>query len=551
MATRMTPLTKGLIGAALFGVFAAGYFHLKSSGKLPAPEPTAEEGSYAPASSGASAADQGHVGTAQNPLKVSIVSFHGYAPALYANGNALKTKAGSLFAQKGVQVEFLIQDNVPSLPEIFGSKTAHCAWRTSDFFAQEQPNLRNAHLDAKAVVVVDNTQGADGIVSKDPSIKSIEDLAGHSVALIKFTPSHGMLIDALENSSLSARQKASVKLKFITSEGGPADVRAALESGSVDAAATWDPDLSLALKTGAHVVYSTKIASNLIYDIMVCDTRVLGNAANTAAMQAFVDGWLAGIKDVNANKALAARALVDAEVVYKELAEKHGAPFVSGLFSNLELTDLAANVRILGLNGGTNHYERVYHQFDEIYRGLGTLTNPNSPIIDPSDSFDYRFIRTLMQGDSAAVAESKKEQFTFSPVEAELARKAKPVVTKPVVINFETNSSALTNRAESVLDNEVKPLIDTFGSAYFEISGNTDATGTAAINKRISEARARAVAAYLTNEWQVPAARFRIVGNGSERPLCNEANPEADGMSLEQCRAQNRTTRIAVLSRAL
>ena len=54
----------------------------------------------------------------------------------------------------------------------------------------------------QAIMVVDNTQGGDAIISTKPGIKRVEDLAGKSVALLEFTPSHGMLIDAVENSSL-------------------------------------------------------------------------------------------------------------------------------------------------------------------------------------------------------------------------------------------------------------------------------------------------------------------------------------------------------------
>ena len=37
--------------------------------------------------------------------------------------------------------------------------------------------------------------------------------------------------------------------------------------------------------------------------------------------------------------------------------------------------------------------------------------------------------------------------------------------------------------------------------------------------------------------------------NGPDAPLCNEANPQAEGLSLEDCRAANRSTRVAVLTR--
>jgi len=552
MATRTTLQAKILMGTVAVGILMGGYFYAKSKGYIKGEAPVATQDGNGIVTGSVGGGESSQVGTASSPLKVSLVSFHGYAPALYANGNSLTTQPGSIFATKGVNVEFLVQDNVPTSTEVFGSGTAHCVWRTSDFWAQEQPNLRESKFDGKAIMVVDNTQGADAIIAKDQSIKSIEDLADHKVALLQYTPSHGMLVDALENSSLSGRKKQSVKTVFIQVEEGTAGVRAAFEKGSVDAAALWDPDLSLALKAvpGAHVIYSTKIASNLIYDVIVCNQKVLADPANQSAITAFVSGWLEGVKRVNEDKNLGVIALTKTEQMFTMLAKDQGTPFVSGLFNNLVLTDLAANIRILGLaDGGTNHYERVYKEFDVIYRGIGgTLSNPNAPIINPSDSFDYRYIRSLMGTDVAAQAEAKKAEFTFSAAESQVvAKKAAPAVTKPVTINFDTNSAVLSSRGQATLDNEVAPLIDNYGSSYFQISGNTDSTGTASINKRISLARAQTVVSYLVKEWNIPNERFLVVGNGADQPLCNEQAP--DGVSLDECRTQNRTTRIAVLGR--
>jgi outer membrane protein OmpA-like peptidoglycan-associated protein len=39
---------------------------------------------------------------------------------------------------------------------------------------------------------------------------------------------------------------------------------------------------------------------------------------------------------------------------------------------------------------------------------------------------------------------------------------------------------------------------------------------------RLSAARARAVVEYLAAQWEFPRERFKIVGNGPDRPLCNE-----------------------------
>jgi len=553
---QLTPLAKGLVTVIVIGVAASAAWNLGLKEKLqgmdgvqlptlsrPAADPAAA-GVPAPAKIDKNAA----LGSEKNPLRVSIVSFHGYAPALVANGNSLRTRPGSIYAGKDVHVQFLIQDDIPTLSTIFESGTAQCAWRTSDFWAQEQPNLRNSGHDGRAVMIVDNTQGGDAVISRHPEVHAIEDLAGRSVALLQFTPSHGMLIDAIENSSLTARKKESIKLVFINAEEGTAGVRAALESGNVDAAVLWDPDLALAQRnvTGSRIVYSTKTATNLIFDVMVCDQRVLARPDGQAVIQKFVAGWMEGVQAARADPDSAVDALVKTEEFFKLLAEKEGKPFIKGLFANVVWTGVEDNARILGLAGGTNHYERVYRRFDEIYRKEGALANPKSPVIAPQDSFDYRFIRALLAQDRAAGEAAAKPAVTFTHSALQEATQKTAIVTKPVMVGFATGTAELTKRAQKTIDAEMVPFIENNGKAYFEVSGNSDSTGARETNLRLSDARARAVVDYLVTQWEFPRQRFKIVGNGPDRPLCNEANPGGEGLSLEDCRAMNRTTRIAV-----
>ncbi len=549
MAIKLTPFAKLLIGAIVLVGSGSVLWNLYKHRKTEGGDDTvaAAQGSASTASSGTSAGKgDGPLGSSGHPLKVSIVSFHGYAPALVANGQSLTTQPGSLYDKEGLNVEFVIQDDIPTLATIFEAGTAQCAWRTSDFWAQEQPNLRNSGHDAKAVMIVDNTRGADAIIAENPSIRSVEDLAGKKLALLQFTPSHGMSIDAIDNSSLSARKKQSVEYVYIAAEDGLAGVRAALESGSVDAAALWDPDLSLALRaTKGHVVYSTKTASNLIFDVMVCDQRVLNDPQGREAVQKFVNGWMKGVDAAKANPDQAVEALVKTEEFFTLLAKDEGKPFVKGLFDNLLWTGVADNARILGMSGGTNHYERVYQRFDQIYRAAGALANPKSPVIAPQDSFDTRFIRTLYDASTAAQAESRQVE-TYTAAAREEAVQAPATVTKPVIVNFASGQSALTKRAEKTIDSDMVPFIENNGSAYFEISGNTDSTGNAVVNGRLSQARAETVVDYLVRQWEFPRERFKIVGNGSGKPLCDENNPASEGVGLDGCREMNRSTRIAV-----
>lgn len=491
----------------------------------------------------------GPLGSAGQPLKVSIVSFHGYAPALIANGNSLKTQPGSIYSRHGLNVEFVIHDDVPTITTLFESKAAQCVWRTSDFWAQEQPNLRNAGHDARAVMLVDNTRGADAIISRNPALTRVEDLAGKKVALLQFTPSHGLLIDAIENSSMTARAKQPVQTVFVKAEEGTAGVRAALVAGHVDAAVLWDPDLSLAMReTKAHVVYSTKAASNLIFDLMACDSRELSKPENEEVFQKFVDGWMEGVDAAKADPDRAVEALVATQDLFRLLASQNGKPFIKSLFGNLLWTDLADNARILGLAGDVNHYERVYTRFDQIYRAAGALANPKSPVIPAQDSFDYRFIRNALARNAKAKEQAALPAQTYSEQGRTAAMATAPQLTKPVAVSFASNSAELSKRAQQVIDREMVPFIENNGSAYFELSGNTDSIGSASANMALSLQRAKAVADYLEKQWEVPRTRLRVTGYGPNRPLCDEKDPASASMSLEECRALNRSTRLALFS---
>jgi outer membrane protein OmpA-like peptidoglycan-associated protein/ABC-type amino acid transport substrate-binding protein len=539
MLHKLKPVPRMIVILLIVGAIGAGVSYALKKSPSTSPSTPSSGGGIAGAISSVMPSR-----ASSDDLKVSLVSFHGYAPGLVANGNALITQPGSIYERLGVKINFIIQDDIPTLATIFESKTAHCAWRTSDFWAQEQPNLRNAGMDAKAVMIVDNTQGGDAIITKDPSINSIEDLAGKTIAMLQFTPSHGMTIDAIENSSLTGRRKSSVRYVFINADEGTAGVRAALESGKVDAAVLWDPDLSLAIKnTGARVVYSTKQATNLIFDVMVCDTRVLNDPVQRERVQKFVNGWMEGVKAARANPDGAVQALVNTQEMFKLINQQQGPAFIKGLFSNVVWTGLEDNMRILGLDGGTNHYERVYQQFDQIYRAAGALANPNSPVINPQDSFDYGFIRTAV---AAAGPIQATQEPTFTTAARDTARSV--AVTKPVFINFDSGSAELTQRARKVIDDEMVPFIENNGAAYIELSGNADSTGSEAVNRPLSFRRAQAVADYLVKQWEIPAARIKVVGNGSSKPICQEPGT-ADGLTLEECRALNRTTRVGVLSR--
>jgi outer membrane protein OmpA-like peptidoglycan-associated protein len=279
---------------------------------------------------------------------------------------------------------------------------------------------------------------------------------------------------------------------------------------------------------------------------MVCDSKVLKTQTGRDAIQKFVAGWMEAVPLAKANPDAAVDILAKTEEMFTLLKKQEGVGFIKGLFVNLKWTGLEDNIRILGMANESNHYERVYKQFDQIYRTAGALANPNSPVINPADSFDYSFIKNLASASPTATKAAEQETVTFTSAELNRVASKKAAVTKPVIVTFNSGSSELTQRSKKQIDVEMVPFIENNGTAYIEISGNTDSVGTDAVNVPLSKARAAAVANYLVTQWGFQKARFNVIGLGSSKPICDERSGE---LPLDQCREMNRSTRVAILGR--
>ena len=93
------------------------------------------------------------------------------------------------------------------------------------------------------------------------------------------------------------------------------------------------------------------------------------------------------------------------------------------------------------------------------------------------------------------------------------------VLARPVEFDF--NTAALTEPAKRLLD-QVAYLLATRQGNKVRVEGHTDNVGDPRLNLRLSQARARAVANYLSARG-ISAERLAPAGFGSERPLANNA----------------------------
>jgi outer membrane protein OmpA-like peptidoglycan-associated protein len=89
-------------------------------------------------------------------------------------------------------------------------------------------------------------------------------------------------------------------------------------------------------------------------------------------------------------------------------------------------------------------------------------------------------------------------------------------------IRFASDSDKLTAAAHGQLAQLGDALSNPdLARAHFLIAGHTSASGAPEHNRRLSEARARAVRSYLLEHFKIAPQRIEATGFGSSRPLPN------------------------------
>ena len=134
-----------------------------------------------------------------------------------------------------------------------------------------------------------------------------------------------------------------------------------------------------------------------------------------------------------------------------------------------------------------------------------------------------------------AAAEAEPEPVPVEP--KVVVKKGKIEILEKV--EFETGSAALVEDPNSVLDEVVRVLEKNPDISLVRIEGHTDAQGGAAINRKLSQNRAKTVLAYLVNKG-VSKSRLSAKGYGPDKPL--ESNDTAEG------RERNRRVEFSVVT---
>ncbi|MGZ8831515.1 MAG: phosphate ABC transporter substrate-binding/OmpA family protein, partial [Thermoanaerobaculia bacterium] len=458
-------------------------------------------------------------GSLDRPLVVAINTWAGHAPGIVFN-NGMDPNPGSQYRKLGVDVKFVLIEDPAAKLAAFRKGDVDIMWDTVDNWAREASILAEQNQKAKSIIMQDWSRGGDGIVSLS-SIKSVEDLKGKKVACTQFTPSHFLLLYLLSQSGLPPPDRAAIEKSIIFTTDAPA-AAAMFKARQVDAAVTWEPDLSGAVTARgdeAHVLVSTVAASNIIADTLIARQDLIDRAPDT--VRNFVHGWFQGIeamkKDPSNSYAVVGKALkLDNETV-------------SGMLSGLKLTPYPDNAQFYGLTGGKAHYETLFDTAFVIWRKKGLVTRS----VDAKDWVDARFISSLAAQYPGAKVEEPK-------IAAKAPSKQdRAIINKQIEVHFTPGSDQIMPGSYFVLD-ALGDTMTSFGNTYLRVEGNTDATGSPTRNMTLSERRALAVKNYIAQNFpNIDANRFQTIGRGSTNPVADNAT--------EAGRQLNRRTEIKVI----
>ena len=533
---RLTPLAKAFIAVVVVAVIGFATWHYKGDAikEWAGGERKTEEVSTADfdnlknapgdpgrnvGSTGVSGASVG-TGRLNRPLVVGINTWAGHAPGIVFN-NGMDPNAGSQYKSKfGLDVKFVLLEDPSGKLAAFRTGQVDIMWNTVDNWAREASILSAENKQAKSIIMQDWSRGGDGIVALS-SIKSVEDLKGKKIACTQFTPSHFLLLYLLSQSGLSPEDRAGIERNIMFTTDAPA-AAAAFTAKQVDAAVTWEPDLSGAVTARgaeAHVLVSTQAATNIIADTLCARQELIDQAPET--VRDFVRGWLDGIEMIKNNPN------GSYEVVGKAL--KLDNETVSGMLSGLKLTPYADNAQFYGLTGSKAHYETLFDTAFVIWRKKGLVQKT----VNAKDWADTRFLQAV----ASAYPGQKVEE---APVVAKAPSSSDvPILHQQIQIQFTPGSDQIMPGSYLLLD-KLGETMTSFGSTVLRIEGNTDSTGSASGNVTLSERRAQSVKNYIVQNFpNIPPTRFQTIGRGAGNPIAEN--------TTEAGRQQNRRTDIKVI----
>ena len=212
----------------------------------------------------------------KDSFKVAWTIYAGWMPWAYASEHGIIDKWAKKY---GIQIEVVqMNDYIESINQYTAGAFDACGMTNMDALTIPAAN----GVDTTGLILGDYSNGNDAIVLKNA--KNFADIKGRQVNLVELSVSHYLLARALDKHGMNERD-----IKIMNTSD--ADAVASFMTPEVDAAAIWNPQLSMVMQQApdALEVFTSREIPGEIIDMMAVNTQVL--AVNPALGKALVGAW--------------------------------------------------------------------------------------------------------------------------------------------------------------------------------------------------------------------------------------------------------------------
>ena len=438
-------------------------------------------------------------------VKISIDEWIGYQNLLDANGG-LVTTPDSLNAKHGIYVEYVVMNNATDSSNALISGEIVGAGYTVNRYAFLQSKFDAANVKVVMPFITNYSNGGDGIIAKS-DINSIEDLVGKKIAVPRFSESQTLVEWLINNSGLSEAERQQIRNNMVYFDTADETAKAFF-SGSVDAAATWEPYLTQAASaTDSRVLFDTSMSTNLILSGIVFREDFLKD--NEEFMTNLID------------------AAFEASYMYKNeftyirqlpMFELMSDAEIIDMANGADLTTWAQNCKLL-----TDEAVVMYEDMANVWITIGESAVPSKAKTAFTDKYMLN-LRSKYEG-----KETSSEKTFDTSDKTMIIESPESLLSYNADIKFELNSYTIMSASYEELDAFVK-VAKVLDGVYIQIEGNASQRAEGVTDEQITNfslQRANAIAEYFIKQG-IPEERLIVIGHGDSNPLNveNKAAPE-------------------------
>lgn len=418
-------------------------------------------------------------------ISVPLITWGGDMATILANGNSAKTVNGSIFAQKGLSLALVRQDDFKKQVEAYITGETPFLRGTMGMINLAAEVL-NRDPRTKPVIIYQMTwsNGGDCLVVK-PGINSAKDLKGKTIAVQAYGPHVDYLSKILKDAGLSLKDINIRWTKDLTgTDNAPAE---ALFKNDVDAAFVIIPD-GLALTSngtvgtgaegsvkGARIMLSTKTANRIIADVYAVRNDFF--QSNRKQVESFVHGLLLGTQELkglfnNKEKNLAGyKALVSASAAIL-LDSAQATADAEALYGDCEFAEFRGNVKFFGDEKWPRSMNRLVEEIQSAFITIGLLGRKSSL---EQARWDYNVLRAGLTG----IDDVQAPRFKSEAVAQVVARKQALGTLGEgelfsLEINFQPNQNDFPEDLYADGFKKIVELAATYGGAVITVEGHSD-----------------------------------------------------------------------------